>query len=113
MRSLQRPHVRHECGLTWQEDAQVVEGASGRPRRAVRNAHGTTSTKATSKSTIVKLAPPKAVGLPKPPQILAKVRGSVIEWEFGFSPVCAQEDIYQTHAHLLYALNVGEHNQFQ
>ena len=40
----------------------------------------------------VKLAPPKAVGLPKPPQILAKVRELVIEWKFGFIPVCSQED---------------------
>ena len=73
-----------ECGLVWQEDAQVVEEAAGRPRRAVRNAQGTTSVKSTSKSTIVKLAPPKAVGLPKPPQVLAKVRGLVAEWKFGF-----------------------------
>ena len=73
-----------ECGLLWQEDAQVVEEVAGRPRRAVRNAQGTTSMKSTSKSTIVKLAPPKAVGLPKPPQILAKVRELVAEKKFGF-----------------------------
>ena len=77
----------HECGLNWQDDAQVVEEAAGRPRRAVQNAHSTTSAKSTSKSIIVKLAPPKAVGLPKPPQILAKVRELVIEWKFGFIPV--------------------------
>ena len=92
MHSLQHCHFTHERGTILQENAQVVEEGTGRPRRSVRNSPVKTLAKSISKSTIVKLAPPKAVGLPKPPQILAKVRELVIEWKFGFIPVCSQED---------------------
>ena len=44
----------------------IPEESAGRPRRAARSAQ--------AKSTMGKLGAPKAVGLPKPPQILAKVR---------------------------------------
>jgi hypothetical protein len=48
----------------------VPEESTGRPRRAVRSAQ--------AKSTMAKLGAPKAVGLPKPPQILAQVRELVV-----------------------------------
>ena len=57
-------------GLLWQDDVPAPEESAGRPRRAVRSAQ--------AKSTMAKLGAPKAVGLPKPPQILAKVRELVV-----------------------------------
>ena len=65
----------HECGLFWQEDVQVAEESSGRPRRTGRSAQAANAAKTSAKSTMVKLGAPKPVGLPKPPQVPAKVRG--------------------------------------
>ena len=52
--------------MLWKDDLPVPEESAGRPCRAGRSA--------LAKSTMAKLGAPKAVGLPKPPQILAKVR---------------------------------------
>ena len=52
--------------MLWQDDVPAPEESAGRPRRAGRSAQ--------AKSTMAKLGAPKAVGLPKPPQTLAKVR---------------------------------------
>jgi hypothetical protein len=49
-----------------QDEVPVPEESGGRPRRAGRSAQ--------AKSSMAKLGAPKAVGLPKPPQNLAKVR---------------------------------------
>ena len=59
--------MEHECGLFWQEDVHVLEEGGGRPQRAVRNTQAINAAKTTTKSTMVKLGAPKAVGLPKPP----------------------------------------------
>jgi hypothetical protein len=58
-------------GMLWQDDVSAPEELAGRPRRAGRIAQ--------AKSTMAKLGAPKAVGLPKPPQTLAKVRELVYE----------------------------------
>ena len=52
--------------MLWENDVPVPEELAGRPRRAGKSAQ--------AKSTMAKLGAPKGVGLPKPPQILAKVR---------------------------------------
>jgi hypothetical protein len=56
------------CGCTWQEDVHTTEESPGRPRRVGRSA---------AKSAMVKLSAPKAVGLPKPPQLSPKVRVTI------------------------------------
>ena len=61
--------IEHWCGMLWQDEVPVPEESGGRPRRAGRSAQ--------AKSTMAKLGAPKAVGLPKPPQTLAKVRDLV------------------------------------
>ena len=52
----------------------VPEEAGGRPRRVGRSAQATNAAKSTAKSIVAKLGAPPTVGLPKPPQIFAKVR---------------------------------------
>ena len=71
----------HPCGCTWQEDVQAAEESVGRPRRVRRSA---------TKSAMVKLNAPKAVGLPKPPQIPPKVRETMHVCQFGSTPFACE-----------------------
>ena len=63
----------------------ATEESAGRPRRVGRSA---------AKSTMVKLSAPKAVGLPKPPQIPPKVRETMFVCQFRTTPiVCGWTDM--------------------
>lgn len=65
--------AKHDCVVFQQNNVQIPEESAGCPQHTKRSAHAMTATKPTTNTTIFKVVAPKAIGLPKPPQISPKV----------------------------------------
>ena len=107
--------VPHSLGAwTWLVWAwgRTCPGRVSRPSPTCREKHTSHKhTKPTTKSTMVKLGAPKVVGLPKPPQISAKVRELVIDMSIQVDSPCSQKDRpEQVHMHTMHVLLLTEWN---